>query len=52
MDYNSIIVPPNTALEPTAAPLLCATVAAIRMRAVRSTVPARRLWLSLGSLGA
>ena len=33
-------MPPNTALEPTAAPLLRFTVAGIRTRAVRSTIPA------------
>ncbi len=34
------IEPPNTALEPTAAPLLRVTVAVVRTRAVGSTLPA------------
>jgi hypothetical protein len=34
------MMPPNTALEPTAAPLVRSTVAAVPTRAVRSTVPA------------
>jgi hypothetical protein len=37
----SRVTPPNTVLEPTAAPLLRSTVAAVRTRVVRSTVPAR-----------
>jgi hypothetical protein len=39
--------PPNTALEPTTAPLLRSTVAGIREHAVRLHRPCRRLCLSL-----
>jgi hypothetical protein len=45
-----IHVPPNMALEPTAAPLIHSTVAVVRTRVVLHR-PRLRPWLSLSSLG-